>query len=110
MPTELALSSSEAELTQANADVITTSARLCELLNLDPSTTLRPIEGAVVPEPIVPEPVPMNELIAIAVMQRPELGATSRNSGGNLCSDQREAPSLFSECDSRIQQRWFRGR
>jgi hypothetical protein len=45
------------------------------LLNLNPSTTLRPIEGAVVPEPIVPEPVPMADLIAIAMMQRPELAA-----------------------------------
>lgn len=65
----------DAEVVQANAEVIAASARLCELLNLNPSTTLRPIEGAVVPEPIVPEPVPMADLIAIAMMQRPELAA-----------------------------------
>jgi outer membrane protein TolC len=67
----------DADLIQAEATVITASARLCQLLNLDPSTRLRPIDGWVVPAPIVPDPIPVSELLAIALMQRPEL-ATRR--------------------------------
>jgi len=63
------------ELTQAEGDTLTASARLCQLLNLDPSTRLKPIDGWVVPAPIVPDPIPLPELIAIAMLQRPELAA-----------------------------------
>ena len=63
------------ELTQSEADILTSSARLSQLLNLDPSTRLRPIDGWVVPSPVVPDPVPLAELLAIALMQRPELAA-----------------------------------
>ncbi len=63
------------ELTQAESDMLTASARLCQLLNLDPSTRLKPIDGWVVPAPIVPDPIPLGELIAIALLQRPELAA-----------------------------------
>ncbi|WP_020471768.1 TolC family protein [Zavarzinella formosa] len=63
----------DAELTQAEADILTASARLAQLLNLGPTTRLKPIDGWVVPAPIVPDPVPLAELIAIALMQRPEL-------------------------------------
>jgi outer membrane protein TolC len=66
------------ELTQAEEDTLTASARLCQLLNLDPSTRLKPIDGWVVPAPIVPDPIPLPELIAIAMLQRPEL-ATRRS-------------------------------
>jgi outer membrane protein TolC len=65
----------DADMTQAEADTLTASARLCQLLNLDPSTRLRPIDGWVVPAPVVPEPIPLPELLAIALMQRPELAA-----------------------------------
>ncbi len=63
------------EFTQAEADILTASARLCELLSLDPSTRLKAMDGWVVPAPIVPEPVPLSELIAIALLNRPELVA-----------------------------------
>lgn len=63
----------EAELTQTEADILSASARLCRLLSLDPSTRLVPIDGVAVPTPVVPEQIPVNELIAIALMQRPEL-------------------------------------
>jgi outer membrane protein TolC len=63
------------ELTQAENDTLTASARLCQLLNLDPSTRLKPIDGWVVPAPLVPDPIPLGELIAIAMLQRPELAA-----------------------------------
>jgi outer membrane protein TolC len=43
------------------------------VLNLDPSVRLHVIDGWVVPAPIVPNPIPLPELIAIAVAQRPEL-------------------------------------
>jgi outer membrane protein TolC len=65
----------DVELLQAESDVLTASARLARLLNLDPSTRLKPIDGWVVPAPVVPDPLPLSELIAIAVMQRPELAA-----------------------------------
>jgi outer membrane protein TolC len=63
------------EMTQAEGDTLTASAHLCQILNLDPSTRLKPIDGWVVPAPIVPDPIPLPELIAIAMLQRPELAA-----------------------------------
>jgi outer membrane protein TolC len=63
------------EMTQAENDTLKGSARLCQLLNLDPSTRLKPIDGWVVPAPIVPDPIPLAELIAIAMLQRPELAS-----------------------------------
>lgn len=63
------------ELMQAESDMLTSSARLSQILNLDPSTRLKPIDGWVVPAPIVPDPIPLAELIAIALLQRPELAA-----------------------------------
>ena len=65
----------DAELTQAEGDTLAASARLAQLLNLDPSTRLKPIDGWAVPTPIVPDPIPLPELLAIALMQRPELAA-----------------------------------
>jgi outer membrane protein TolC len=64
-----------AELTQAEADTLTATARLCQLLNLDPSTRLKPVDGWVVPAPLVPDPMPLPDLLAVAMMQRPELAA-----------------------------------
>src|SRR5262249_49179222 len=54
-------------------DVLTASARLAQLLDLDPSTRLHATDGWVVPAPVVPEPIPLGELLAIALTQRPEL-------------------------------------
>lgn len=65
----------DAELTQAEADTLTASARLCQLISLDPSTRLKPIDGWVVPASLVPDPVPLPDLLAIALLQRPELAA-----------------------------------
>jgi outer membrane protein TolC len=63
----------EAELLQAESDTLAASARLCNLLNLDPSTRLKPIDGYAIPVPVVPDQVPLTELIGIAITQRPEL-------------------------------------
>jgi outer membrane protein TolC len=65
----------DAELLQAEGETLAASARLAQLLNLDPSTRLRPIDGWVVPTPLVPDPIPVSELLAIALLQRPELAA-----------------------------------
>jgi outer membrane protein TolC len=59
---------------EAEAKVKMASARLAELLNIDPSIRLHPAEDRLVPLSIVPDPVPLPELLAIAMMQRPELG------------------------------------
>jgi outer membrane protein TolC len=61
------------DVVQAESDLLTASAALCQLLSLDPSVRLQAIDGQVVPAPIVPEPIPLPELIAIALVQRPEL-------------------------------------
>jgi outer membrane protein TolC len=63
----------DAELVQAEGEILAASARLAQLLSLDPTTRLKPIDGFAVPAPIVPEQVPLPELIAMAIMQRPEL-------------------------------------
>jgi outer membrane protein TolC len=65
----------DAEVTQAEGDTLAASARLAQLLNLDPSVRLKPIDGWVVPAPIVPDPIPLPELLAMALLQRPELAA-----------------------------------
>jgi outer membrane protein TolC len=62
-----------AEVIDAENEILLASARLAELLDLDPSDRLYPIDGWVVPAPLVPEPIPLPELIAIALTQRPEL-------------------------------------
>lgn len=63
----------ESEAAQGEADITTSSARLARLLNLDPAVKLVCVEGSAVPSPVVPEPIPVSELVAIALMQRPEL-------------------------------------
>jgi outer membrane protein TolC len=62
------------DLAQAEAEVLIASARLAELLALDRSLRLHPVEDRLVPMPVVPEPIPLEQLLAIALMQRPELG------------------------------------
>ena len=53
--------------------MLAASARLAELLNLDPSIRLHPTDAWAVPQELVPSPMPVAELIAIALLQRPEL-------------------------------------
>jgi outer membrane protein TolC len=63
----------QADVDQAEGEVLTASARLCQLLSLDPSVRLHAVDGWVVPAPLVPDPIPLTELLAIALTQRPEL-------------------------------------
>jgi outer membrane protein TolC len=65
----------EASIQAAEAELLTASARLCQLLNLDPSIRLHPTDAVVVPQPIVPDPIPLCELITLGLLRRPELAA-----------------------------------
>jgi outer membrane protein TolC len=76
----------EANLQAAEGQVLTTSAELCRILNLDPSIRLHPTDAYVVPLPIVPSPAPLQELIAIALLRRPELGERRAAIRGALLS------------------------
>lgn len=71
--TTVELRKREADLVQVEADAVAASVRLGRLLNLDSAVRLKPTDGAAVPASVVPELVPVTELVAIALMQRPEL-------------------------------------
>src|SRR5260370_4577168 len=61
------------DLLDSEAGVQTASARLAELLNLDPVLRLHPAEEKLVPQPMVPDPIPLPALMARSLLQRPEL-------------------------------------
>jgi outer membrane protein TolC len=65
----------EFDLLQAEGQVATASAGLCRLLSLDPTSRLHPIDRAAVPATVVADEIPMKELIATALVRRPELKA-----------------------------------
>jgi outer membrane protein TolC len=65
----------ETDLMVTEGELLMASSRLAQLLNLDPTVRLQPAEGWVVPTPLVPEPITLQELIAMAALRRPELGA-----------------------------------
>ena len=65
----------EADIQAAEAEILVASANLCRLLNLDPSLRLHPTDAVVVPQPLVPDPIPVSELIAMGLLHRPELAA-----------------------------------
>lgn len=49
------------------------SARLAQLLHLDPTVILEPIEPAIVPLDLTPPEIPLSELVAQGLSRRPEL-------------------------------------
>jgi outer membrane protein TolC len=63
----------QTDLVEAEAEVLIASARLAELLALDQDVCMHPVEDKVVPTPIVPDPIPLEQLLAIAILKRPEL-------------------------------------
>jgi outer membrane protein TolC len=69
------LAQRDQEILDAESAILRASARLAQVLNLNPSVRLMAVDGWVVPAPIVPDPVPLSELIAMAMVQRPELAA-----------------------------------
>ena len=64
----------QALVQEAEGQVLVASADLCRELNLDPSLRLHPTDAFIVPLPIVPDPMPLPQLIAIGLLHRPELG------------------------------------
>ena len=70
--TELAFR--EAAVQESEGRLLVASSELCRVLNLDPSIRLQPTDAFVVPLPIVPNPMPLPELIAVGLLRRPELG------------------------------------
>jgi outer membrane protein TolC len=69
------LQSRENDIKAAEGAMLVASARLCRVINVDPTIRLHPTDAWVVPHPIVPDPMPLCELIALALLQRPELKA-----------------------------------
>jgi outer membrane protein TolC len=63
----------EAEVKTAEGAILVASARLCNVVNVDPSIRFHPTDAWVVPHPIIPDPMPVSELIALGLLQRPEL-------------------------------------
>ena len=67
------LETRENDVLAAEGEILVSSARLCYVLNLDPSIRLHPTDAFIVPHPIVPDPTSVSELIALGLLQRPEL-------------------------------------
>jgi outer membrane protein TolC len=67
------LAQREQAVAEAEARRAQASHRLCELLNLDATTRLEPAESKIVPEPVVPTRIPLPELLATGLLNRPEL-------------------------------------
>lgn len=61
------------EVVQAENDILQASARLAQLLHLDPAVRLLPADPCALPQALVPDPMPLPELLAIALVQRPEM-------------------------------------
>jgi outer membrane protein TolC len=65
----------EEDVAETRGGVGRASRRLSELLNLDATIPLRPLEAQIVPQSIVPDRIPLAELVAMAMLDRPELAA-----------------------------------
>lgn len=65
----------ETDLMVAEGEVLMASARMAQLVSMEPTVRFQPTESAVVPMPLVPEPITLEELIAMAALRRPELAA-----------------------------------
>lgn len=63
----------DAEVLAAEAAIAEASARLVQILNLESSIQLQSSENWVIPRSVVPDPIPLPELITIALYQRPEV-------------------------------------
>ena len=62
---------------KAEEDLAVTAARLANRLNLDPSVRLEPIGGPLVPLNLIAVDTPQQELIQVALRQRPDIQARS---------------------------------
>jgi len=66
------------ERIRLEGDAAVISARLTQLLLLDPTVQLKPAEAVILPVAIIPPDAPLGELVATGMMNRPEL-AESRS-------------------------------
>lgn len=62
-----------ADLLAADLEIAEASARIGQILNMESSVQLRSSENWAVPRSITPDLIPLPELIAIALYQRPEM-------------------------------------
>lgn len=69
------LRSREADILDQEGAAFRASARLSQLLSFESNVRLHATDNWIVPHPIVPDPIPLEELLAIAILQRPELQA-----------------------------------
>jgi outer membrane protein TolC len=67
------LNQKRTDLLEAEGMVQTASARLAQVLSVDPSSRLQTADVFTVPRTLVPDPIPLPELLAMALAQRPEL-------------------------------------
>lgn len=65
----------EEDVAEARFQIGRVSRELSGLLNLDPTIALRPLEAQFVPQSIVPNRIPLAQLVSIAMLSRPELKA-----------------------------------
>lgn len=72
------------ELLELEGRAAVASAQLARLLFLAPEQTLRPVEPALVPVRIVPESIPLTDLVAQALNGRPELAESRALIGAAL--------------------------
>ncbi len=63
------------ELTNAEQQIEIASAKLAQLLNLDPTTRLKPVDGYTMPTMMIPDQISLRELLIIGLANRPELAA-----------------------------------
>jgi outer membrane protein TolC len=61
------------DLLEAEGVLQTASARLAQVLSVDPSSRLQTADAFTVPRTLVPDPISLPELLAMALAQRPEL-------------------------------------
>ena len=67
------LQSRDCDVIELEGKMIRTSASLAALVGLDSAVRLIPVDRWVVPHSMVPDPIPLQELLVIAAIQRPEL-------------------------------------
>jgi outer membrane protein TolC len=70
-----------ADVQKAEEALGVTAARLANRLNLDPAVRLRPVGGPLVPLDLIALETPQEQLIQVAIQQRPDLAARTAEVG-----------------------------
>ena len=88
----------EASIQAAEAEILTASARLCQLVNLDPSIRLHPTDAVVVPQPIVPDPMPAERADRPGTAPTARAGGPARRDRGGLADPGRgQDPAVLAQ-------------